>query len=301
MGIASFPEHGSNPELLLQQADIAMYVAKSAGFGYAVYEADRDRHQHGRLKLTMELREAMQGGQFALDYQPIADLRTGRAVSVEALARWDHPRRGRLPPGEFIGFAEQTWLIEPLTMMFVDKALTEWRSFSRPLPVAANVSPRTLHDPDFPDRLADVLRLRAAPPSALVLEVTENVLASDTARVTRCLSRLHEMGVTLAIDDFGMGYSSLSYLKRLPVDQLKIDRSFIGEMTSGDDAIVRFTIELAHNLGLMVVAEGVESAAAWERLHQLGCDAAQGGFVASPASAAETRRWIAAGDAKDRR
>jgi EAL domain-containing protein (putative c-di-GMP-specific phosphodiesterase class I) len=247
----------------------------------------------------MELREAIQGGRFALDYQPIADLRTGRAVSVEALARWDDPRRGRLPPGEFIGVAEQTWLIEPLTMGLVDKALAEWASFDRRLPVAANLSPRTLHDPDFPDRLADLLRLRGAPPSALVLEVTENVLASDTARVTRCLSQLHEMGVALAIDDFGTGYSSLSYLKRLPVDQLKIDRSFAAGLTPGDDAIVRFTIDLAHNLGLTVVAEGVESAATWDRLRQLGCDAAQGGFIALPASAAETRRWVARRDGED--
>jgi EAL domain-containing protein (putative c-di-GMP-specific phosphodiesterase class I) len=184
-------------------------------------------------------------------------------------------------------------------MGLVDKALAEWASFDRRLPVAANLSPRTLHDPDFPDRLADLLRLRGAPPSALVLEVTENVLASDTARVTRCLSQLHEMGVALAIDDFGTGYSSLSYLKRLPVDQLKIDRSFAAGLTPGDDAIVRFTIDLAHNLGLTVVAEGVESAATWDRLRQLGCDAAQGGFIALPASAAETRRWVARRDGED--
>ncbi|HET9358511.1 MAG TPA: EAL domain-containing protein [Vicinamibacterales bacterium] len=301
VGIVCFPEHGTSPELLLQKADIAMYAAKSGGLGYAAYDPDRDRHKHGRLTLMVELREAIEGGQFTFDYQPIVDLKTGRPLCVEALARWDHPRRGRLPPGEFIGFAEQSWLIEPLTMMLLDKALAEWGALdpSRTVPVAANLSPRTLHDPDFPDRLADLLRLCAAPPSALVLEVTENVLASDTARVTRCLSRLHAMGITIAIDDFGIGYSSLGYLKRLPVDQLKIDRSFAGELSSGDDAIVRFTVDLAHNLGLTVVAEGVESAESWDRLRQLGCDAAQGGFIASPASAAETRRWVAQRDAKD--
>jgi diguanylate cyclase (GGDEF)-like protein len=301
IGIACFPEHGSNPDLLLQKADIAMYAAKSGGLGYAAYDVDRDRHTHGRLQLTTELREGIEAGQFALDFQPIADLRTGRVLSVEALARWNHPRRGRLPPGEFIGFAEETWLIEPLTMMLVDKALADWAAFdpSRKVPVSVNLSPRTLHDPDFPDRLAQLLRRRGASPSALVLEVTENVFASDASRVTACLSRLHELGIALAIDDFGVGYSSLSYLKRLPVDRLKIDRSFAMELAAGDDAIVRFTIELAHNLGLTVVAEGVESEAACDCLRQLGCDAAQGGFIAAPASAADTSRWVAQREAGD--
>lgn len=294
IGIARFPDHGSNPEDLLRNADIAMYVAKSGGLGYAEYEPDRDRHTHGRLHLMTELREAIERGQFSLDYQPIVDLRSGQVVSVEALARWDHPLHGRRPPADFIEFAEQTWLIEPLTTLLVEKALTEWTSADSPpsFPVAVNLSPRTVYDVDLPDRVGDLLRAHGAPASALAFEITENVLMSDASRVARCLSRLHEMGIALIIDDFGVGYSSLSYLRQLPVSQLKIDRSFAHGLAVGDDAIVRFTIELAHNLGLSVVAEGVESAAAIARLCQLGCDAAQGSYIAAPAPASEIRRWI---------
>lgn len=295
LGIASFPEHGSSADALLQKADIAMYVAKCGAFGYAVYAPDRDRPAHRRLTLMTELRHSIERGQFSFDYQPIVSLQTGLVVCVEALARWDHPEQGRLPPSEFIELAEHTGLIEPLTMLLLDKALAEWSGRDRLLSiaVAVNLSPRSLRDPDLPDRIADVLRLRHASPSALVFEITENVLMSDAPRSLTCLSRLHEMGVTLAIDDFGAGYSSLSYLRRLPVDQLKIDRSFVSGLVAGDDAIVRSTIELAHNLGLTVVAEGVESVEARDRLQALGCDAAQGNFIAAPGSAIDVRRWVA--------
>ena len=167
-------------------------------------------------------------------------------------------------------------------------------------PGCGQPSPRSLRDPGFPDQVADLLRRRQASPSALVFEITENLVLSDTTRSMTCLSRLHEMGVKFAIDDYGIGYSSLSYLRRLPVDRLKIDRSFVSGLVAGDDAIVRSTIDLAHNLGLTVVAEGVESAEARDRLQELGCDAAQGNFIAKPGSATDIRRWMARQDAPDR-
>jgi diguanylate cyclase (GGDEF)-like protein len=302
LGIACFPEHGAKAETLLQKADIAMYVAKSGGFGYAVYSPDRDRHAHQRLTRMTEVREGIDREQFFLEYQPIVDLQTGRVVCVEGLARWHHPRQGRLPPIEFIQLAEQTGLIEPLTMLLLDKALAEWSGSRRMrVPVAVNLSPRNLRDPDLPDRIAERLRLHGVPPSALVLEITENLIVSDPFRASTCLTRLHDMGVSLAIDDFGTGYSSLSNLRRLPVDELKIDRSFVVGLAAGDDAIVRSTIDLAHNLGLTVVAEGVETEGVRNHLRGLGCDAAQGILIRKPAAATGVRRWVAQQNAADER
>lgn len=302
LGIAWYPEHGSAADPLLQKADIAMYVAKSGGLGYAVYTPDRDRHAHQRLTLIPELRQGIERDQFVLDYQPIVHLQTGRVLCVEALARWHHPQRGRLLPSEFVELAEHTGLIDPLTMLLLGKALAEWTGPDPRLPtrVAVNLSPRNLHDPELPDRIADLLRLHCALPSMLVLEITENLIMSDPARATACLSRLHEMGVTLAIDDFGSGYSSLAYLRRLPVDQLKIDQSFVAGLAAGDDAIVRSTIDLAHDLGLTVVAEGVETAAVRDRLLGLTCDAVQGNFIAEPRSLVPIRRWVAQQNAAKR-
>lgn len=294
-GIAWLPEHGSNSDALLQKADIAMYVAKSGGLGIVIYAPKRDRPAHRKLAVLTELRAGIERDQFVCEYQPIVSLHTPAVVGIEALARWRHPRRGLLPPCEFIHLAEQTGLIVPLTMLLLDKALAAWARPGSPLtiPVAVNLSVRTLREPDLPDRIDDILRLRGVPGSALVLEITENLMMADLLHGIACLSRLHDKGVTLAIDDFGTGYSSLSYLRQLPVDQLKIDRSFIAGLAQHDDAIVRSTIDLAHDLGLQVVAEGVESAAVLERLHELGCDAAQGNFIARPGPAPQIRRWVA--------
>jgi diguanylate cyclase (GGDEF)-like protein len=295
LGIAWFPQHGSSADTLLQKADIAMYVAKSGGLGHAVYAADRDHHAHRRLALVTELREGIERDQFFFEYQPIVNLRTGLTMCVEALARWQHPDQGRLLPSQFIDLAEQTGLIDPLTMLLLNKALAEWRGAhdGRPVQVAVNLSPRNLRDAALPDRIADVVRISGTPPAALVLEITENLIIADPDQASSCLSRLHDMGVKLAIDDFGAGYSSLGYLHRLPIDELKIDRSFVLAMARGDDAIVRSTIELAHNLGLTVVAEGVESAAVRDRLRHYGCDAVQGLFIAEPGPAAEIGGWVA--------
>ena len=294
IGIATFPEHGTTADSMLQKADIAMYVAKSGGCGIAVYAPDRDRPAHRRLALTTELREGIEHDQFVCHYQPIVSLRTNEVIRIEALARWQHPAQGLLGPEEFVGLAEQTGLIEPLTMLLIDKVLSEWAAprVCQPIQVAVNLSARHLRDPDLPERVAEVLRRHRAPPSALALEITENSIMSDPDRSIACLSRLREMGISVAVDDYGTGYSSLSYLRDLPVDELKIDRLFVSGLRTIDAAIVRSTIELAHNLGLNIVAEGVESMAVRDHLRTLGCDSAQGTFFAAPEGAEATRRWV---------
>jgi diguanylate cyclase (GGDEF)-like protein len=296
IGIARFPEHGSSAEILLQKADIAMYLAKADGSGVAVYAPDRDRDTHGRLAFVSDLTQAIAQDEFFVEYQPILHLGTARVLGVEALVRWNHPQQGHLLPGDFIPLAERSGLVLPLTTLVLDKALGSWPNTERatPLTVAVNLSPRNLQDPDLPNRIRERLRSRDLSAPSLTFEVTENVIMSDPVRSMDSLTRLHDMGVRLAIDDFGTGYSSLSYLRRLPVDELKIDRSFVIGLGAGqDDVIVRSTIDLAHNLGLSVVAEGVESFAVQEQLAALGCDAAQGWFIGPPASAEATRQWIA--------
>jgi diguanylate cyclase (GGDEF)-like protein len=294
VGIAQFPQHGDTPEVLLQKADIAMYVAKSGNLGYAFYAEDRDHAAHQRLTLINELRAGIEAREFVCAYQPILDLRTGRIMSVEALARWKHPARGFLTPRDFVDVAEQTGLIEALTFVILDRALTEWVE-AEPrlaLPVAVNLSVRHLRDPELPDQVGDLLKRKGVSPEMLVLEITESVIMSDPRRSIAVLSRLHAMGVKLAIDDFGTGYSSLGYLQQLPVDELKIDRSFVQRMALGDEAIVRSIIDLAHNLGLIVVAEGIESVTVRDRLVELGCDAAQGMFFAEPGSPETVRALV---------
>jgi diguanylate cyclase (GGDEF)-like protein len=296
VGIACLPDHGTSAETLLQRADVAMYVAKTDGVGVAVYSTDRDRHTHRRLALISELRQAVDERQFSLEYQPILQLRTGAVTGVEALVRWNHPNQGRLLPADFIDIAEQTGLINPLTTIVLEEAIKAWSPFHRvrPLSVAVNLSPRSLQNPELPGLIGELLRAAHAPPSLLTLEITENILMSDPVRSMDCLTRLHAMGIRLAIDDFGTGYSSLSYLRRLSVDELKIDRSFIAGLGAGlDKVIVRSTIELAHNLGLTVVAEGVESEVVQALLAAMGCDAVQGTYIGAPAKVAEMRDWIA--------
>jgi diguanylate cyclase (GGDEF)-like protein len=295
LGIACLPEHGITAETLLQRADVAMYLAKGDGVGIAVYDAGRDRHSHRRLSLVSLLRQAIDERQFFLEYQPMLDLRRGVIAGVEALVRWNHPEQGVVLPGDFIELAEQTGLINPLTAMVLDTAVRDWgdTGTAAPFSVSVNLSPRVLQDPELPQRIEDLLARHGAPPSSLALEITENILMSDPARAMDCLKRLHAMGVRLVIDDFGTGYSSLSYLRRLPVDQLKIDRSFVTGLCSGqDEVIVKSTIDLAHNLGLTVVAEGVETEAVQQRLAALGCDAVQGRFICAPAGADLIRQWI---------
>jgi len=294
IGIAWFPEHGATGDMLLQKADIAMYAAKNGQVDSAIYTAERDRQAHSRLMVVAELQEGIERDEFIFEYQPLVSLETGAVVAVEALARWQHPQRGLLPPELFIDLAEQTGLIDRLTILLLDKALGEWSTVYSQLaiPVSVNLSARNLQDPELPDRISDLLRSRGISPSMLHLEITEHFVMSDPSRASKYLTRLHDKGTALSIDDFGTGYSSLSYLKQLPVDVLKIDRSFIIGLAREDDAIVRCAIDLGHNLGLSVVAEGVESALVRDHLRDLGCDTAQGFFLAPPRSASETYSWI---------
>ena len=293
VGIAAFPEHGVGEQELLQKADISMYVAKNDRSGFSVYAADRDGRVEQRMALVSAMWHGIEHGQFSLDYQPIVDLRSGAVTALEALIRWNHPQHGRLPPDQFIQMAEHSGLVTPLTTFAIGRALSEWPCGSYPLSVAVNLSPRSLHDGAFPTRVRELLAAQHAEPACLALEITENVIMSDPDRAVRHLSELHEMGIKLVMDDFGTGYSSLAYLRRLPVSQLKIDRSFIVALAQGEDeALVRSIIDLAHNLKLEVVAEGVESADVCERLRALGCDLAQGHFLCAPGPAAQVKERV---------
>jgi diguanylate cyclase (GGDEF)-like protein len=293
VGIAAFPEHGVGEQELLQKADISMYVAKNDRSGFSVYAADRDGRVEQRMALVSAMWHGIEHGQFSLDYQPIVDLRSGEVNALEALIRWNHPQHGRLPPDQFIQMAEHSGLVTPLTTFAIGRALSEWPCGAHPVSVAVNLSPRSLHDGAFPTRVRELLAAQHAQPACLALEITENVIMSDPDRAVRHLSELHEMGIKLVMDDFGTGYSSLAYLRRLPVSQLKIDRSFIAALAQGEDeALVRSIIDLAHNLKLEVVAEGVESADVCERLRALGCDLAQGHFLCAPGPAAHVKERV---------
>jgi len=290
IGIACHPAHGGDVETLVQRADIAMYVAKGGSSGHALFEPTQDHHSPRRLALAAELRGAIERSELVLAYQPKADLRTGRIVGVEALARWEHPQLGRLEPSEFVPIAEQTGLIISLTSAVLDAALERlaaWHALGHELSVAVNLSARSFLDAGLADEISALLAERGVPPECLGLEITESMLMHDPVRARTTLERLAEIGVGISVDDFGTGYSSLAHLKRLPVDTLKIDKSFVLDMAEdgADEAIVRSMIELAHNLGMRVVAEGVESAATWMRLAAMGCDLAQGFHLSRPVPA----------------
>jgi diguanylate cyclase (GGDEF)-like protein len=285
VGIAMYPAHGSDVETLMQRADVAMYVAKASTATHELYAVEHDRHSPGRLAMLGELRQALEHDQFELHYQP------------EALVRWNHPERGLVPPDDFIPLAEQTGVIKPLTAWVIDEALrqcAEWRRDGIDIQVAVNLSVRNLLDAHLPESIAAMLHRHELPPASLELEITESTIVADQVRALDVLSRLNGMGIGLSVDDFGTGYSSLAYLKDLPVRELKIDRKFVNNMTEGgDDAfIVRSTIDLGRNLGLQVVAEGVETAAVWDQLTRLGCDEAQGFYLSRPVPAQELTDWL---------
>ena len=298
IGIASAPEHGTGVEQLIQRADIAMYAAKEGGRGYVLFEPQLDTYSPRRLSLAGALRTAIADGQIVLFFQPKAELATGRIVGVEALARWQHPQLGIVGPAEFVPIAEQTGLIGPLTSHVLDAALRqvrEWSDGGEQLSVAVNLSARSFLDAQLAVEIPRLLDRHDVDASALELEITESMLMLDPARAKLTLDRLSAIGLSLQVDDFGTGYSSLANLKRLPVDGIKIDKSFVIDMPhdASDAAIVRSTIDLAHNLGLRVVAEGVESHEAWQRLAELGCDLAQGFHVSRPLPADAMGRLLA--------
>lgn len=298
IGISLFPDHGDDVDSLMQRADVAMYQSKHSGAGYEVYAAERDRYSPDRLGLVSELRGAIQRGELVLHYQPKAEMATGRVTGVEALVRWRHPERGLLLSDEFIPLAEPTSLMLPLTLHVTDQALRQcraWRDQGLELSVAVNLSLRNLEDPRLPDHLARLLERWGLEPSCLELEVTESAIVEEPARVMGVMTRLAGMGLQLSIDDFGTGYSSLAYLKRLPVSTLKVDKSFVLGMVEdeNDAVIVRSTIDLGRNLGLRVVAEGVETAELWDRVAELGCDVAQGYHISRPVPADQVAEWMA--------
>ena len=297
IGMALYPEHGNDPEELLQRADIAMYTAKETHAGFVLFDPKHDQHSPKRLALLGELRRALEQRQLLLHYQPKVDAHTGRVLGVEALVRWQHPDHGLVPPGEFIPLAERTGLITPLTHYVLDEALRQcrqWHDAGHELTVAVNVSARRLLDLQFPDEVADLLARHQVPTRLLVVELTESTIMADPVHALEVLSRLDTMGVQLSIDDFGTGYSSMAYLKSLPVHELKVDRSFVSQMlsNSNDAVIVHSTVDLGRNLGLRVVAEGVENALTLQQLDLLGCHAVQGYHISRPVAADELISWL---------
>jgi diguanylate cyclase (GGDEF)-like protein len=298
IGITAFPKHGATAETLLQRADVALYVAKRSGNSAAVYRPEDDPYDPSRVVLQADLRQAIARREIILYYQPQVAIATGEVTGFEALARWRHEQRGWIPPGEFIPVAERMGLIKPLTACLVELAarqLVAWQGAGIVIPVAVNVSMRNLLDPRFPPTLRDIVASTGTEARRIKLEITESALMTEPARVLETMNELRELGFGFSIDDFGTGYSSLAYLQRLPVEEIKIDRSFVGELANnaGNEAIVRATIELAGGLGLDVVAEGVEDEPTWQDLRRLGCSTAQGYFLSRPMPAGEVEGWLA--------
>ena len=299
IGIAHFPEHGNDAQTLVRNADIAMYAAKRNKTGFAVYDPHYDTSQQEHLSLLGELRRAVERNELRLYYQPKVSLHSAHVTAVEALIRWEHPTRGLVPPALFIPFAEHTGYIKLLTRWVIREAVRQcgaWLREGLTLQVSVNISARDLMNRDLPELVAELLAEHDVTPGLLCLEITESGFMEDPVHAQKVLDRLAELGVKLSIDDYGTGYSSLSYIMKLPVQELKIDQSFISRMATDAEisTIVRSTIDLGHNLGLQVVAEGVEDAAVWNMLRTLGCDDAQGYFMSRPLEPAALASWIRA-------
>jgi diguanylate cyclase (GGDEF)-like protein len=296
IGVAVSPDHGEEADELLRRADVAMYVAKRTSSGCSMYRFEQDRNSPDRLLLISELRRAIDRDQLVLHYQPTIDLQTGELASVEALVRWQHPQRGLLSPDEFVPIAEQVALIESLSQWVLRTALAQlsaWRSAGFEVSVAVNLSMRSLQDERLPEKIAELLELAEVPSSLLILEITESTLMQDPARTLTIIEKLRRMGIRIAIDDFGTGHSSLAYLKRLTVDEVKIDRAFVRDIATDatDRLIVSSTIDLAHSLGLCVVGEGIEDRVTAALLAELGCDQAQGFYLSPPLWGDEIVPW----------
>jgi EAL domain-containing protein (putative c-di-GMP-specific phosphodiesterase class I) len=287
VGIVTYPTHGEDAETLVQRADIAMYLAKGHGRGEALYYPAEDPYDPERLLLVGDLRGAIGNGELQLHYQPKFATGDLHLVGVEALARWQHPTRGQLPPGDFIPLAEHTGLIRPLTLFVLREAARQWRAWHEDdldVTIAVNLSVANLLDNQLVDDVKGILTEEQMPPEHLVLEITESSVMTDPQRTIAMLERLAAMEIRLSIDDYGTGHSSLAYLRRLPVHELKIDRAFVQDLGSDDQdlQIVRSTIALGHSLGLRVVAEGVEDARALALLEADDCDLVQGFHLGRP-------------------
>ncbi|MBK9180622.1 MAG: EAL domain-containing protein [Acidimicrobiales bacterium] len=298
IGIALAPDHGDDADSLLRRADVALAVAKRSEAAQAVYQPDHERHSRRRLALAADLRRALDEGELELHHQPMLAVRSGRVAGVECLVRWRHPEHQLLPPSEFLDLAAVTGLLAPLTRWVLAEAIRQcaaWRRQGLDLSVAVNVSVRDLHDPALPGHVGRLLARHRVPADRLVLELTESEVMEDPAAALAVLVELDRVGVRTSVDDFGTGWSSLAYLRRLPLDQIKIDRSFVAGMAehAPDEVIVRTIVDLGHNLDLEVVAEGVEQEATLARLVELGCDRVQGFLVSPPLEAAALPRWLA--------
>jgi diguanylate cyclase (GGDEF)-like protein/PAS domain S-box-containing protein len=297
IGIAVYRDHGDNEALLMKHADVAMYEAKRNNIGFAFYDATSDTHTPDKLSLLSQLRLAVENNELQLYYQPKIDLNKGKCTGVEALLRWHHKEKGMIPPDIFVPLAEQTGLIKPLTYWVLNTAMSQYANWSKlglDIAIAVNLSAKNLDDDDLPDMIAKKLEYWSVPAEDLILEITETSIISDPAKALEVLTRLDDMGITLSIDDYGTGYSSLAYIKKLPVDEIKIDRSFVANiiLNHEDAVIVKSTIDLAHALGMRIVAEGVEDKETAERLRLLNCDYVQGYYFSRPLPVDQVTSWF---------
>jgi len=295
IGLAEYPTHGDDVNILMQRADVAMYIAKQNKLGYSIYDPNKDTQSIGRLALMSELRDAIENKRLELYFQPKVNVKENKIIGAEALLRWNHPQRGFIKPSEFIPLAEQTGLIKPLTQWVLEQAIqqcVEWKN--KNLSIAVNISVHNLHDSKLLQQIQEMMLKHKLSPECLILEISEGDIMSEPLRARKILDEISKTGINLSIDDFGTGYSSLSYLKKLPVNEIKVDRSFVTEMTedNDDDIIVLATIALAHNLGLEIVAEGVHDKQTWERLKSLNCDIAQGHYISEPLTANAFSAWL---------
>ncbi|MBI2969408.1 MAG: bifunctional diguanylate cyclase/phosphodiesterase, partial [Gammaproteobacteria bacterium] len=296
LGFALYPDHGDSPDLLWRRADVALRAAKELNQTHVFYSPEIDHYDPQRLGLIGGLSAAIDANELVLHYQPKVQLAAGRTIGVEALLRWEHPERGLIYPDSFIPLAERTSLINPLTRWVLADALRQgsaWHQSGLPVEVSVNLSARNLQDPDLGSEILNMARNLRFPLDRLILEITESAIMVDPARAKAVLAQLNDAGISISIDDFGIGQSSLNYLKDLPVRRMKIDKSFVmGYKQKRNAAIVRSAIELGHNLGLTVTAEGVEDEETFESLRGLGCDFAQGYYFSKPLPVDELTIWL---------
>jgi diguanylate cyclase len=292
IGIALAPHHGTTPESVLQKADVAMFAAKRAHAPWQIYSSEHDQNARERLELMEDLRDAIRRGEIVLHYQPILDLPTGRVMGAEALARWQHSSRGLLAPAVFLGLVADAGLMGPFTMAVLDQAFIQqarWSEQGHDIAVSVNMSAASLRDEELPDKIAALIDARGVHPGRITLEITEDCFIAEPEQAMLVLERLRALGVELSIDDFGTGFSSLTYIRRLPVSELKLDRTFLTGAPRDQKAVsvIRSTVDLAHSLGLRIVAEGIETLDALALVDELGCDAAQGYLIGRPVPAEE--------------
>lgn len=297
IGIVIFPDHGREMDAIMQRANVALYAAKQDSKKYTIYSSELDKHSPHRLTMMGELRQAIEGDELVLYYQPKVNLHTQKVIGVEALVRWEHPEHGFMAPDEFIPMAERTGLIKPLSIWVLNQALGQaekWHRQNLKLSVAINLSPVTFLDTELPNLIIGMLSLYNIPPQYIILEITESSMIKDPTLALEIMKRLTDCGLKISIDDFGTGYSSLAYLRNLPANEVKIDKSFVTDMLTKerDAVIVQSIIDLGHNLSLNVVAEGVEDKATAVQLKKIGCDVLQGYYISKPKSNDDFLSWL---------